>query len=429
MSERNGDQAEQELPEGWDWVELDSVVGPDGLFTDGDWILSDDLKTGHDVRLLQLGDVGVGTFLDKSSKWISGQRFDELKCTEVKPGDVLISRMADPIARACLVPELGVTCITSVDVTICRVRKPGVDPRFVMHALNSVHLREQAEVQASGTTRKRITRRKLARLRLPFPPPAEQSSLADRVDSQLDAIRSGLVAISNAETGLSAFMTGVLRRAFDIGDNPMATIGQLADIVRGVTYKKSDTEEMPAPGMVPLLRATNINETLDFDALVYVPDAVVKPQQRLRVGDIVLAASSGSLRVVGKSARLDAPWDGTFGAFCAVIRPTSDDVDPRFLSWFMASDQYRARVSNLAAGSNINNLKREHLRDMPLPLPAIERQREIVGEIERHVLTRTSMARSLRAARTQGSVLRSALLAAAVVGAGCRQAGETGEYE
>ena len=103
-----GASALPELPEDWEWASLESVTGEDGLFTDGDWVLREDLETGQEVRLLQLGDIGRGAFLDKSSKWISAARAVELNCTDVRPGDLLISRMAEPIARACVVPELGV---------------------------------------------------------------------------------------------------------------------------------------------------------------------------------------------------------------------------------------------------------------------------------------------------------------------------------
>lgn len=142
-----------------------------GVFTDGDWILSEDLKSGTDVRLIQLGDVGVGAFLDKSSKWISQQRFGEIGCTQLQAGDLLVSRMAEPLARACILPHLPHPAITAVDVSVLRIpAEAGVDGRWVMHALNSAVVRDQAERKASGTTRKRITRKKLGRVMVPMPP-------------------------------------------------------------------------------------------------------------------------------------------------------------------------------------------------------------------------------------------------------------------
>jgi len=129
-----------------------------------------------------------------------------------------------------------------------------------------------------------------------------------------------------------------------------STIGNVAETVRGVTYKKEDATALPSAGMVPLIRATNIHEALDFDELVYVPEKYVGKDQYLRAGDIALAASSGSQKVVGKAARLHDDWDGSFGAFCMAVRP-SPSISSKLLSYFMQTPEYRHRVSELSAAS------------------------------------------------------------------------------
>jgi type I restriction enzyme S subunit len=100
-------------------------------------------------------------------------------------------------------------------------------------------------------------------------------------------------------------------------------LGELASVIRGVTYQKEEARATAAVGFVPLLRATNIGASLDLDDVLWVPASRVKPLQRLQVGDIVVAASSGSAAVVGKAAQLLEDWDGTFGAFCFALRPAN----------------------------------------------------------------------------------------------------------
>ncbi len=161
---------------------------------------------------------------------------------------------------------------------------------------------------------------------------------------------------------------------------------EIAAVIRGVTYKKDQVGVPDAPDHIPLLRATNIATTgLLLRDFVWIPRALVKEPQMLHAGDLVVAASSGSLSVVGKAAQVEGSFNGTFGAFCAVVRPDISAVDPRFLRWFMASDYYRRRVSALAAGSNINNLKREHLLEMPIPVPPLDEQQHIVETVEQRV--------------------------------------------
>lgn len=161
----------------------------------------------------------------------------------------------------------------------------------------------------------------------------------------------------------------------------VTTVGAIGELLRGVTYRKADARSTPAPEHVPLLRANNIDGELRFDDLVYVPSRYVSPQQILRPGDIVIAASSGSRRVVGKAAALKRAWAGSFGAFCYVLRP-GPHIDPAYIAYFMQSNEYRTRVSELAAGVSINNLRREHITDLNLPLPDREEQREIVRQLD-----------------------------------------------
>ena len=89
---------------------------------DGNWIESKDQSTSG-IRLIQTGNIGVGTYLDKvnRAKYISEQTFSQLNCTEVLPGDILISRLPDPVGRACVVPDRMGKAITAVDCTIIRL--------------------------------------------------------------------------------------------------------------------------------------------------------------------------------------------------------------------------------------------------------------------------------------------------------------------
>lgn len=161
------------------------------------------------------------------------------------------------------------------------------------------------------------------------------------------------------------------------------TLGEVLTVMRGVTYKKKDASHEAKPGFVPILRATNIQEQLILDDLVYVPERNVSECQLLRPGDIVIAASSGSRNVVGKAAPLRMLWPGSFGAFCFALRPRKTEVDPAFLAFFLQTNEYRNRVFELAAGVNINNLRATHIETMPFRMPGLPHQRRIVVEIEK----------------------------------------------
>lgn len=94
-------------------------------------------------------------------------------------------------------------------------------------------------------------------------------------------------------------------------------------LIRGVSYSKEDARKTEKEGFRPILRANNINGTINFDDLVYIRTDLISTAQQLRSGDILFAMSSGSRHLIGKSARLARDVDAGFGAFCGVLRPSS----------------------------------------------------------------------------------------------------------
>jgi type I restriction enzyme S subunit len=194
-----------------------------------------------------------------------------------------------------------------------------------------------------------------------------------------------------------------------------ATLGEFVQVIRGVSYKKAHSSKEPAPGLVPILRATNVQETLDFEDPVYVPESYVSDEQYLRPYDIVVAASSGSRRVVGKAAQLRIPWHGSFGAFCFALRPRGN-ADPRFLAWFLQTPFYRNRVAELAAGVNINNLRAKHIEETPIEVPSLEAQRRIVEETEKQLTRLEAGVAALKRVQANIKRYRAAVLTAACEG-------------
>lgn len=104
---------------------------------------------------------------------------------------------------------------------------------------------------------------------------------------------------------------------------------EIAAPIRGVTYKKEHARDTKAQGFTALLRANNIQRNqLDLSDLVYVPDTNISDNQLLQKNDVVIAMSSGSISVVGKTAQVSTNLQASFGAFCGALRPYSE-IEPR----------------------------------------------------------------------------------------------------
>jgi type I restriction enzyme S subunit len=173
----------------WPTKSLGAALASAELFTDGDWVESKDQDPNGDVRLTQLADVGDGEYLDKSNRFLTATKARELGCTFLKQGDVMIARMPDPLGRACIFPGDEKPAVTVVDVCVIRPDHREHDSRWLMHCLNTIEVRRQISGFASGTTRSRISRGNLAKIRIPLPSIAEQRRIAEVLD-RADALRA-----------------------------------------------------------------------------------------------------------------------------------------------------------------------------------------------------------------------------------------------
>ena len=196
----------------------------------------------------------------------------------------------------------------------------------------------------------------------------------------------------------------------------LCSVLDLAQLVRGVTYSKPDAVKEPRVGYWPLLRANNINGKVNHDDLVYVREKCISQEQWLGKGDVLIAMSSGSQHLVGKAAQVREDISETFGAFCGALRP-SLELDATFFGWFFQTRRYRESVAADAKGSNINNLKRDHILRVPFALPPLNEQRRIVEKIETLFARLDQGEAALRRTQTLLARYRQSVLKAAVTGA------------
>lgn len=187
------------------------------------------------------------------------------------------------------------------------------------------------------------------------------------------------------------------------------TVGEVATLIRGITYNKEQAAKSPLPDFRPVLRANNINGTLNFDDLVFVPQILINSEQLIKAGDIIFAMSSGSKHLVGKSARAKFDFDGSYGAFCGLLR-AHEHMDKDFLYYVFQNNKFRRLISEVAKGSNINNLKREHILNFEIALPPLPEQHRIVAKIEELFSELDKGIENLKTAQAQLKVYRQALL-------------------
>ena len=175
------------------------------LFIDGDWIEAKD-QSESGIRLIQTGNVGDGVYLDKSDKarYITEETFRRLNCTEIFEGDILVSRLPEPVGRACVLPNVG-KAITAVDCTIIRL-KDIVTPEFFISFTQTSLYQGQIIANTAGSTRIRVSRSKLGEIKMPVPSIDEQkqfSAIVQQADKAKFELRE---AIKRVESMMKSLM-------------------------------------------------------------------------------------------------------------------------------------------------------------------------------------------------------------------------------
>ena len=265
------------------------------VFTDGDWIESKD-QSDDGIRLVQTGNIGEGIYLEKEAraKYISEETFGKLKCTEIFPGDILVSRLPDPVGRACIIPEKEERMITADDCTICRPNESIISKEYLCYFMRSSAYYKRLLGSVTGTTRKRISRKNLGNVELEVPSKEIQMDVVEQLDCLVKVIESRKQELQLLDNLIKA-------RFVEMFGNPIANpkgwdmveLGELTDIG---SSKRIFEKEYVSEG-IPFYRTKEIVELSKGNSLsteLFITDerfAELKEKYGVpKTGDLLISA-------------------------------------------------------------------------------------------------------------------------------------------
>ena len=161
--------------------------------------------TPSGVRIVQLQNIGDGEFVDDYKVFTSESKAQELLSNNIYPGEILISKMGDPVGRACIVPETHDRYIMCSDGIRLVVDDKDYTKYFVFSLINSPQFRSSVEGASTGSTRKRIGIDTLKGISTPIPEKAEQDKIANclqSIDELIDQTSQKLKALQEHKRGL-----------------------------------------------------------------------------------------------------------------------------------------------------------------------------------------------------------------------------------
>ena len=395
--------AEQMKPSGIDWIkdipsswEINKVkylaTEPGTLFLDGDWIESDVIEESG-IRYLTTGNVGAVFYKEQGSGYISEKTFSELHCLNVYPGDLMISRLNEPIGRSCIIPDTESRYVVAVDNVILRPNA-NYNKKFIMYGMNADGYAEHANMIARGATMSRISRSQLGQFWLAFPNIEEQQAIADFLDkecTQIDSIAADLerqIALLQQykKSLITETVTKGLDKSVPMKDTGVEWIGQIPEhwdvepIKYRVTFHNGDRgenyptkSELQSEG-IPFINAGHLEgDGLNMANMDYISEEKYRIMGgvKLRSGDI-LYCLRGS---VGKNAIVDMN-QGTVASSLVAIR--SVRISAEYLYYCLNSHIEEVQRYWWDNGTAQPNLSADNLGKYKICIPPVEEQKAIV---------------------------------------------------
>ena len=348
------------------------------VFADGDWIESKD-QSPEGIRLIQTGNVGEGVFKDRGEKarYISEATFKRLRCTEILEGDCLISRLPDPAGRSCLLPDTGERMITAVDCTIVRFNRKQAFPEFFNYYSQSRDYLSAVDGETTGTTRKRISRSKLAQTLIPVPPLPEQQRIVGILDEAFDGIAT---AKANAEKNLQnarALFESHLQSVFTQRGKGWVVrrISEIAKHSLGKMLDKAKNKGVPQP----YLRNINVRWfTFDLSDLLQMPFLPQETAKYTAIKGDVLICEGG---YPGRAAIWDEDYPIYFQKALHRVRFHEPEHNKWFVYYLFTQDK-SGELRQHFSGTGIQHFTGEVLARFELPLPPLSELRRAVARFE-----------------------------------------------
>ena len=352
------------------WMRLEDICT---VFTDGDWIESKD-QADEGIRLIQTGNIGMGAYLEKEekAKYISEETFNKLKCTEIFSGDILVSRLPEPVGRACIIPEKKERMITAVDCTICRSNEAIVCKEYLCYFMRSNAYYTRLLNSVTGTTRKRISRKNLGNVELDIPSKREQEKVVKQLDCLVKVISSRITELQRLDDLIRArFVEMFGHQSHNEKSLPYMTVDDVAEIYLGITHTPTYVDS----GVMFISAKNTSGDFLDLTDVKYISREEFegapkgsKPQ----VNDVLFSRVGSNL---GHPVILEEELELCTFVSLGFLR-SKGIVTSNYLKHWMRDEFFAKQVSEHVKGGGQPNLNTGWLKEFKIIVPNLEKQKE-----------------------------------------------------
>jgi type I restriction enzyme S subunit len=362
-----------ELPEGWRWDLLGNVgpidtIGlsprdqPEELFN---YVALENIASGTG-RLINFKPTKGETI--RSNKFIFNERH------------VLLGKLR-PYLNKVFVPNFSGICAT--DILPLLPNPEDLTREFLAICLRSPNFIEYSKVKMEGAKMPRLRTPDLEAYEIPIPPLSEQQRIVARIDELTRHIEGARQlrrqAVDEIGKILASSVSNKIRGNKDHWEE--TTLENILSMVQYGTSVKASRE----PKGFPVIRMGNIQENkVKTTDLKYIDFPLKEAARYLLQKDDILINRTNSADLVGKAGLFEAEGKYIFASYLIRLKVDSDVADPAFVNYCINSEDGQAFLKcqgkDAIGQTNINT---KQIRQMPLRLPPLNEQRQIVVNLNR----------------------------------------------
>ena len=316
----------------------------------------------------------------------------------------------------------GMECCTNQAIAFAK-ELYNVIPKYMFYYMAFV--KPTLISMGKGGTQKNISQTVLRSLNVIVPPIEEQQYIVSRIKELFSELDKGVETLQTIKEQLTVYRQAVLKEEFDRAGENKSELEEIIEKPRYGTSKKcsSDAEEMA----IPVYRIPNINYSqgiISHNDLKYASFAEDELSAlKLKVGDILIIRSNGSVSLVGRTAVVSKrDIGGLFAGYLMRLRiKVEKKVLPQYLNLYLNTHYARNQIEMMAKStSGVNNINATEICQIKIPICDIDLQKEIIEAIESKLSLCDSIEQTVDTALAQAEAMRQSILKKAFEGELCK---------
>lgn len=416
------------IPDHWEVMKLSHLYDNIGSGTTPS--TTNDLWYQGDIPWVTTGELRENV-INSTEKFISKEAFENHSALKIYPvGSVVLAMYGATIGR---VSVLGIAATTNQACCVMS-DSPLIINRFLFYWFQA--FKSEIVQLSSGGGQPNINQEKVSSLKIPVPSIEEQYLILEFLDHKTQQIDQLLAKKQTLIDKLNEQRIALITHAVTKGLNPDVTLkdsgvewlgkvpehwevsklGYFSESLQTGPFGSQIHAEEYIDAGIPLINPADIiNGTLRYNPRVTVDDATADRLERhqLKEGDIVIARR-GEMGRAGLTKKENIGWLCGTGSLRA--RLETEKLMPEYLLQLFSLSGTADYLSLQSVGSTMDNLNTSILNQLPIIIPLIEEQREIVEYLDRETARIDRMVELNQQTIDKLKEYRTALITAAVTG-------------